>query len=141
MIVAVDANVVVYAMTGAARVRKPAHEWLAAIDAAEALIITSALSRLECLVGPRKLARPRDEDLFSAFFDRIVVIPISDDILDLGAWIRATHKSFRTPDSVHLASAQVAQVDVFLTADRRLKAYRGVKVVNVLRESPGRFIP
>jgi predicted nucleic acid-binding protein len=140
MIVAVDANVIVYAMTGAANVHRPAHEWLTAIDATDALIITSALSRLECLVGPKKLARPREENLFSKFFNKIVVIPISDDVLEHGASIRATNRSFRTPDAVHLASAQVAQVDLFLTADRRLKAYRGVTVVDILRESPNSFI-
>jgi predicted nucleic acid-binding protein len=98
MIVAIDANVIVYALTGAAKVRGPAHAWLNAIDIAQALIVASALSRLECLVGPRKLARPREEKLFSDFFDKIVVIPISDDVLDLGASIRATSRSFRTPE-------------------------------------------
>lgn len=136
MIVAIDANVIVYAMTGASRVHGPTHAWLTRVDEAGALVITSALSRLECYVRPRRLARPEEALLFSRFFERIIVLPVGEDVLDIAASIRAASRSYRTPDAIHLASAKTAQADVFLTADRRLKSFKEVRVIDVLRERP-----
>ena len=42
----------------------------------------------------------------------------------------------RTPDAIHLATATLRNADVFLTADRRLKSYRVLRVLDVLRVRP-----
>ena len=136
MLVAIDANVIVFALTGKPSLRLLARNWLDALEARDAQVVTSALSRLECFVRPHKLARPSEVALFNSFFDGVVDVPIEDEVLDLASRIRARSRSFRTPDAIHLASAQVIQADLFLTGDRRLKAYRGVRVAYALRDGP-----
>jgi len=106
------------------------------LDAVGALLVTSELSRLECLTGPRRLGRRDDEENLNEFFDRVFVLGVNAEVFDLAATIRATSRSFRTPDAIHLATAQLSQADLFLTADRRLKSFKEVRVVDVLRERP-----
>lgn len=139
MIVALDTNVIVYALTGASKVYAPAHAWLNTLDSQGALLVTSALARLECLVRPRRIGRPAEEELFARFFERVFVVPIGDDVLDLAASVRASRRSFRTPDAIHLASAQITQADLFLTGDKRLKSFKDIRVASVLTDEPGAF--
>lgn len=136
MLVAIDANVIVFALTGKPSLRLLARQWLDALEARDAQVVTSALSRLECFVRPHRLARPSELGLFKSFFDGVVEVPIEDEVLDLASRIRARSRSVRTPDAIHLATAQVIQADLFLTGDRRLKAYRGVRVAYALRDDP-----
>jgi len=140
MLIAIDANVIVHALTGKPLLREVARNWLNVIEASRSLLITSALSRLECLVRPLRLAKPSEAALYEAFFDGLISVPIEDEMLDLAARIRARHPAYRTPDAIHLASAQIAQADLFLTADRRLKAYREITVAYALRDAPADFI-
>lgn len=58
-----------------------------------------------------------------------------DEVLSLASRIRARSRAFRTPDAIHLATAEVIQADLFLTADRRLVAYKGVTVADALRDT------
>jgi predicted nucleic acid-binding protein len=136
VIVAIDTNVIVYAMTGGPKVQVPAHAWLDRLDSLGALLVTSGLARLECLVRPRRLGRPDEEAMFAQFFERVFVVPVSDDVLDVAATIRGEKRSLRTPDAIHLATAQVTQADLFLTGDRRLKSFKPLKVVSVLVDPP-----
>jgi len=48
MLVALDANVIVLALTGKPKLRLLARQWLDALEAQDAHIVTSALSQLEC---------------------------------------------------------------------------------------------
>ena len=133
MLVALDANVIVLALTGKPKLRLLARDWLNALEAQDAHIVTSALSQLECFVRPNRLANDSELALFRSFFAGVVSVPIEDEVLNLASRIRARSRSFRTPDAIHLATAQVIQADLFLTADRRLMAYDGVRVAYALR--------
>jgi len=136
MLVAIDANIIVFALTGKPSLRLLARRWLDAVEEREALLVTSALSRLECLVRPYRLGREPELALFESFFEGVVEVPIEDEVLTLASRIRATSRSFQTPDAIHLASAQVIQADLFLTGDRRLKAHKDVRVAYALRDDP-----
>ena len=137
MLVAIDANVIVLALTGKPKLRLLAREWLGALEVLDAQIVTSALSQLECFVRPHRLASPSELSLFRSFFESIVSVPIEDEVLSVASRIRASSRAFRTPDAIHLATAEVIQADLFLTSDRRLTAYKGVKVEYALRASSG----
>lgn len=136
MLVAIDANLIVFALTGKPSLRLLARRWLDVLEARDAHIVTSALSRLECFVRPHRLAHASELALFESFFAGVVEVPIEDEVLDVASRIRAQGRSFRTPDAIHLASAQIIQADLFLTGDRRLKAYKGVRVAYALRDDP-----
>lgn len=137
MLVAIDANVIVIALTGKPMLRALARQWLGALEAQDAQIVTSALSQLECFVRPHRLANASELSLFRSFFDGVVSVPIEDEVLRLAAQIRAGSRAFRTPDAIHLATAEVIQADLFLTADRRLVGYKGLKVAYALRPYSG----
>jgi predicted nucleic acid-binding protein len=73
-----------------------------AIDAGSVQAATSVLTLLEVLVKP----------------------------IETKATTLADH-GFRTPDSIHLATAEIAGADVFVTNDDKLRGFSGVKVVSL----------
>jgi predicted nucleic acid-binding protein len=136
MLVAIDANIIVFALTGKPNLRLVARRWLDLLEAKDALLVTSALSRLECLVRPHRLGRTSELALFESFFEGVVEVPIESEVLTLPSRIRARSRGLQTPDAIHLASAQIIKADLFLTGDRRLKAYKDVAVAYALRDDP-----
>lgn len=65
----------------------------------------SDLVRMECQVGAiRSNDRRRLADL-AAFTSSVVVLPMTSEVFDRAAMLRATHLSLRTPDALHLAAA------------------------------------
>lgn len=98
------------------------------------MVVISELSRLECRVKP---LRGGDVSLlgdFDRFFAESVaeVVPLSRDVMERATEIRA-HYGFKTPDSIHLASAVQSACQVFLTNDHRLDrcAELSVEVISV----------
>ncbi|MEP7343464.1 MAG: PIN domain-containing protein [Acidobacteriota bacterium] len=91
--------------------------------------ITSELARLECRVKPMRdgnLILLRD---FDDYFANTIVdlVPLTRDAVDKATEIRAQF-NFKTPDSLHLAAAVIANCDVFLTNDQRLSRFTGITI-------------
>lgn len=85
------------------------------------------LSRMECLavaLDPGTRVTRHDVDVF---FAPGVLLPLTDDVYERAAEIRAAHK-LAVVDAIHLAAASVHGCDEFLTRKRRLKRYAGVRV-------------
>lgn len=84
-------------------------------------LFTSVFTLGEVLVGPRVLGSVSGSDRVKAWFasDAINILPFtletSEQFASIRAWTRV-----RSPDAIHLASASLAQVDVFLTNDKKL---------------------
>lgn len=95
----------------------------------ENTFVTSELTRLECRVKPIKQNALELLQDFDLYFEESLqeIIPISREVIDLATHIRANF-GFKTPDSIHLASAKINQCDIFLTFDDRLKNYKDIKV-------------
>jgi predicted nucleic acid-binding protein len=49
---------------------------------------------------------------------------VSKEVFVLSAEIRAKY-NFRTPDSIHLATAELNNCDLFVSADKKIKGYKG----------------
>jgi predicted nucleic acid-binding protein len=85
-------------------------------------LCTSVITVGEILVGPRKLGSQSGSDRVSSFFASGTVrllsydLKTADHFATVRAWTGAS-----SPDAIHLASAAQAQVDVFLTNDRKLR--------------------
>lgn len=94
-------------------------------------VITSTITIAEVLTMPIKLGQ---QDYLQAYRDMllnteaIAVRSVDSAIAERAAQLRATY-GLRTPDALHLATAQSAQCQAFLTNDRALKR---VAEVNVL---------
>jgi predicted nucleic acid-binding protein len=102
---------------------------LALLQSTDALV-TSELARLECRVKPIRgndMDTLHDYDVFfqSAFAK---IVSLSSEVVDLATDIRASY-NFSVADSIHLASALLAQCDLFVTSDLQIARYNQITVV------------
>jgi predicted nucleic acid-binding protein len=122
-LLALDTNVFIYAFERHAQYGEPALRLFEAAEQGCCRLLTSALTLTEVLVVPLRAGRgdlvTAYRDLF-AHFPRLEVVTIDDAIADAAAHLRARH-GLRTPDALHLASAQVAGATAFVSEDARLK--------------------
>ncbi|MEO8501358.1 MAG: PIN domain-containing protein [Vicinamibacteria bacterium] len=136
MRVYLDANVILYIVEGTPAAQAASQAWIESLTTeAGSALLTSALSHLECRIKHKKAGSEQDLRAIDAFLGRVELAAIDIACLDLAATIRAGTQH-RTPDAIHLATATLGNADVFLTADRRLKSYRTLRVVDVLRDRP-----
>ncbi|MDB6151391.1 MAG: VapC toxin family domain ribonuclease [Chthoniobacter sp.] len=122
-----DAVAIIYAVE---RMEPWAALVAARIRDAQAAPITSELSCLECKVRPLRLDQHDVVARFDAFFAEGVgeLLPVSREVLEQAAALRAKHNFLRTPDAIHLAAAMAAKCDVFLTNDHRLDRFTEIAV-------------
>jgi predicted nucleic acid-binding protein len=114
-----DTNIVIYAVEGFAQYAPQIQALLDAMDANEVSVVTSELTLAEVLVGPLKAKNAPVQQIYRSFLTptvTVVVPPVSRDILEESAQLRATTK-LRLPDAIHLATALRHQCDSFLTND------------------------
>jgi len=104
-----------------------------AVDAGTVQATTSVLTPLEVLVKPLEANAIALADDFRAAVSASVnlrVIGVDRSVAEPAAGIRASY-GYRTPDAIHLATAQLAGVDAFVTNDDKLRGFSGVNVVSL----------
>jgi len=91
--------------------------------------MTSLIACLEVRVLPVRTQNQRLLEHYEFLFHRsgLQVLAITPHVIERATAIRASH-GFRTPDSIHLATALVAGADAFLTGDRALAKCPGLNV-------------
>jgi predicted nucleic acid-binding protein len=88
-------------------------------------IVTSDLTFAETLVHPY---RQKDEQLIQIYENwsisnsHLEIGPINKEVLYCAAVLRATYKSLKLPDAIHLATAFLSECTHFLSDDTRLKS-------------------
>ncbi|MGZ8933258.1 MAG: type II toxin-antitoxin system VapC family toxin [Methylobacter sp.] len=106
-----------------------------AIDAnANMRFCISPLVELECLVMPMRQGNQALIDRYEMFFQDYVCLEINADIYREAAALRARH-GLKTPDALHLSTAQSHGCTGFWTNDERLHTIAGRLVVNVLDQN------
>jgi len=97
------------------------------LSSTDALLV-SDLSRLEC-VKPMRDGDTALLDEFDRFFNESVseVLALSREVIDRATEIRSLY-GFKTPDAIHLAAAILSNCELFLTNDRRLDGFTGLRV-------------
>src|ERR1051326_5426885 len=95
----------------------------------DVVLISSELTRLECLILP---VRNKDAALvqdFETFFAMQVteMVPFGRSVFEHATKIRA-NLGFKTPDALQLAAAVAGACDTFLTNDAQLKKFTGITV-------------
>jgi predicted nucleic acid-binding protein len=95
-------------------------------------VITSELSLAECLVEPLRAgaiqpAANEDAQRRATWYSNsislhgsIPAMPISRDVLQRAAELRARQRSIKLPDAIHLASAEASRAETFVTRDNTL---------------------
>ncbi|MBK8393852.1 MAG: type II toxin-antitoxin system VapC family toxin [Leptospiraceae bacterium] len=124
-----DACYIIYLLEGTEEFQKKAKENFLKYVAENSIVCCSQLSKLECLVKPTRDKEDETIKLYQSFFSStgFQFIPISEEVIDTATALRATY-NFKTPDSIHLASAISVNADIFLTGDGKLKACSEIKV-------------
>lgn len=139
MILYLDSNPLIYSIAAKPRFREPTLRWLDWHAAQpDATIVTSQLTVLESLVGVIKRNDAALRSELGRVLDAMMVLDVDSVIAERAAAIRASSQH-RTPDAIHLATALTCGADLFLTADRRLKAFPDLRVADVLRDDPATF--
>ena len=80
----------------------------------------SGLTEMEGLVIPLRNQNQQLIEKFRRWFDRNDILPNERDVFQQAAQLRADHKSLKTPDAIHLATALHYGCDEFWTNDDRL---------------------
>lgn len=132
-VLALDASLFIYLVEKHPVFHAKVAPIFAALDAGEVRGVTSTLTLLEVLVKPFESGATALIDTFRIAIMRsphLQVVPVETPIAELAAMIRAERK-YRTPDAIHLATAQHAGADAFVTNDARLASFAGVRVVGL----------
>ena len=93
----------------------------------------SPLVLLECLIGPLRSGNPALRDHYQRALSLFRMLPSGVDEFARAAELRAL-TGLRTPDAIHLATAQLGSADQLWTNDSRLTAASRGLAVNVLGE-------
>ena len=96
-------------------------------------IVSSAITCHEYLVFPYRTHNQEKIDVFFEFTGScgIELIPISAKIAETAAKIRAEYKDFKAMDSLQLAVSVETGCDIFLTNDKQLKQFNGIKCITL----------
>ncbi|HXO20242.1 MAG TPA: type II toxin-antitoxin system VapC family toxin [Thermoanaerobaculia bacterium] len=126
----IDTMLFVYHFEGNEEFGEAAGRLLKAAEEGRCRLVASVLSLMEVLVVPKRrrmddLCR-RYRELFESF-PNLAVLPVSSEIAELAAGLRAAHP-LRTPDALHLATALHAGAQAFVSEDRRLPGIAGLEV-------------
>ncbi len=99
---------------------------------ADTVLYISSLTEMECLVMPLRNQNQLLVDKFRNWFDDLIVLPNEREVFQLGAQLRADHKTLKTPDAIHLATALHYGCDAFWTNDNRLSKAAPTIAKNIL---------
>jgi predicted nucleic acid-binding protein len=129
--VALDTMVFIYAFENHPSYLSLVKPLLHEIEQGEMEGVTSTLTVAECLVQPYK---KKDTILAAQYwvlfrnFPHLSILPLTEEIADRTAFLRA-HYQLRTPDAIQLATAFIADCDVFLTNDVSLPPVEGIQIL------------
>ncbi|MBQ6350682.1 MAG: type II toxin-antitoxin system VapC family toxin [Methanobrevibacter sp.] len=96
-------------------------------------IFTSTVTCTEYLVYPYRTGNQEKIDVFFEFVqnEEIPLVPLTVNVAERAAKIRALYAGFKAMDAVQLATAVETGCDIFLTNDKQLKQFREVTCVTV----------
>jgi predicted nucleic acid-binding protein len=126
-----DTNVFIYALNGFPAYTPLLAELFDAVESGNLTAATSELAFAELLIIPFRHGNIDEENRCRTILrprPHLSLLPVDRNVLEKTARLRAALPTMRTPDAIHAATAQLAQCDVFLTNDRRLKAIPGLHI-------------
>ncbi|HMN84686.1 MAG TPA: PIN domain-containing protein [Bauldia sp.] len=98
-------------------------------------LVTSELTLAELLVKPLELERPDLVRVYESWVlenPRVEPMPVSRDILAEAARLRASERSFKLPDAIHVATAEAGECSHFITDDTRLRSRPELTMVRLV---------
>lgn len=131
--VALDTSCFIYQLSNHPRFADFTSEVFERIEKGEIQGVTSTISVVEFFVKPEKdndLELIQNYETILLNFPNLEIVPLDFTIARLAASIRAKY-SFRTPDALQLALAQMSRSGAFITNDKKLKKFKEVEVITL----------
>jgi predicted nucleic acid-binding protein len=128
-----DTNVWIYAIEAYPDYAELLQQIFAKIDQGELIAVTSELTIAEVLAKPLQDNNQRVVQAYQSILqssDNVKVLPISRQILESAAKLRATTR-LKLPDAIHLATALDQEVKTFITNDSGFKAMSTIQVLQL----------
>lgn len=96
-------------------------------------MVSSVITCTEYLTFPYRTGNTEKIDVFFEFCKDcgIILCPVSAEIAQKAAKIRAEYKDFKTMDALQLASACIQGCDLFLTNDRQLRQFKEIRCITL----------
>lgn len=97
------------------------------------MLLTSAITCTEYLTIPYRTQNTEKAEIFFEFLSDcdVQIYSVDVDIAKRAAQIRARYKDFKTMDCLQLATACLAECDLFLTNDMQLRQFDEMKCSTV----------
>ena len=121
--IALDTNIFIYVFEQHPEFGEKAKWLLEQIEEGAYSAVASTISLTEILVKPIRdgnLALEKQYKLLFAHFPNLSVVPVDHTVAERAAFLRGKY-GMKTPDALAIASAIIAQADVFVTNDLRLE--------------------
>lgn len=116
-----DSSTLIYITEGNASLRESLDAFFAQALDSRAQLLTSELAIAEVLVHPLRNDDRKLIEAYSLLFERFVrPLPIERAVLVRAAELRATMLRIRMPDAIHLATAETAHAELFVTGDEKM---------------------
>jgi predicted nucleic acid-binding protein len=129
----VDANIFIHFVEGEGRERETVSALFVEAAERDVQLVTSEITIAECLRGV--LSR-NDETAASTYRDllsngAIVELVGADAVLSKYAALAGSVFSLKLIDSIHVASAVIAECDAFLTNDKRIRGPEALGIIQL----------
>jgi len=97
-------------------------------------IAYSPLVQLECLIYPYRTGNKELLARYQQFFAHGICLPLSENVFDKAAQLRAHYPNLKTPDALHLACTQYHQCSSLWTNDDRLIGISHHLAINIINK-------
>ena len=98
----------------------------------EIVLTTSVLTVAEASIKPKKFNRTDLETKFEKVLNSVFEVqPVTWDVAEISATLRAKYASLRAMDSLQVACALATGCDSFITNDRRLKIIKEIRIQQI----------
>lgn len=126
----IDSNCLIYYFEGNTKKAKSVEELFNLSIQNNIKLLTAELTYLELLVLPIKTKQLKIVNLYKNLHKHIPnlsFVEVNKKVFINAAKIRANY-NYKSPDSIHLATAINNKCDFFITADKKLKSFKKIKV-------------
>ena len=113
-----DTNALIYLTEGAGALKESLDSLVQTANSAQARFVTRELAITEVLARPIREGTTALVAAYDELFDAFVYpLPIERTTLVRAAQLRAARPRLRTPDAIHIASAERSEAKLFVTGD------------------------
>jgi len=131
--IALDTNLFIYVFEQHPEFGEKAKAVLEQIEDGFVAAVASSVSLTEILVKPIRegnLTLEKQYKLLFSHFPNLTILPIDNIVAERAAYLRGKY-NIKTPDALIVATALVANADLFITNDQRLEIVKEIKCVSL----------